>query len=109
MNIPFKDDYSNGKDRKTEIKIFDDVDVKKVVIRNTKLFINREEGFVGTGMRREEYVCDCSDIDDVIVFTKSGQMMVTKVGAKTFVGKNIIHVSVFKKKDKNFIIYFIIL
>jgi topoisomerase-4 subunit A len=95
-----KDDYSNGKDRKTEIKIFDDVDVKKVVIRNTKLFVNREEGFVGTGMRREEYVCDCSDIDDVIVFTKSGQMMVTKVGAKTFVGKNIIHVSVFKKKDK---------
>ena len=94
-----KEEYSNGKDRKTEIKIFDDVDVKKVVIRNTKLFVNREEGFVGTGMRREEYVCDCSDIDDVIVFTKSGQMMVTKVGAKTFVGKNIIHVSVFKKKD----------
>ena len=94
-----KEEYSDGKDRKTEIKIFDDVDVKKVVIRNTKLFVNREEGFVGTGMRREEYVCDCSDIDDVIVFTKSGQMMVTKVGAKTFVGKNIIHVSVFKKKD----------
>ena len=84
-----KEEYSNGKNRKTEIKIFDDVDVKKVVIRNTKLFVNREEGFVGTGMRREEYVCDCSDIDDVIVFTKSGQMMVTKVGAKTFVGKNI--------------------
>ena len=102
-----KDDYSNGKDRKTEIKIFDDVDVKKVVIRNTKLFVNREEGFVGTGMRREEYVCDCSDIDDVIVFTKSGQMMVTKVGAKTFVGKNIIHVSVFKKKDKRTIYNYI--
>ena len=102
-----KEEYSNGKDRKTEIKIFDDVDVKKVVIRNTKLFVNREEGFVGTGMRREEYVCDCSDIDDVIVFTKSGQMMVTKVGAKTFVGKNIIHVSVFKKKDKRTIYNYI--
>ena len=102
-----KQEYNNGKDRKTEIKIFDDVDVKKVVIRNTKLFVNREEGFVGTGMRREEYVCDCSDIDDVIVFTKSGQMMVTKVGAKTFVGKNIIHVSVFKKKDKRTIYNYI--
>ena len=102
-----KEDYSNGKDRKTEIKIFDDVDVKKVVIRNTKLFVNRVEGFVGTGMKREEYVCDCSDIDDVIVFTKSGQMMVTKVGTKTFVGKNIIHVSVFKKKDKRTIYNYI--
>ena len=102
-----KEEYSNGKNRKTEIKIFDDVDVKKVVIRNTKLFVNRVEGFVGTGMKREEYVCDCSDIDDVIVFTKSGQMMVTKVGTKTFVGKNIIHVSVFKKKDKRTIYNYI--
>ena len=61
--------------------------------------IVRVEGFVGTGMRREEYVCDCSDIDDIIVFTKSGSMMVTKVDTKTFVGKNILHVAVFKKKD----------
>ena len=94
-----KTDYSKSRDRKTEIKIFDDVDVKKVVIRNTKLFVNREEGFVGTGMRREEYVCDCSDIDDIIVFTKAGKMMVTKVDTKTFVGKNIVHLAVFKKKD----------
>ena len=71
----------------------------KVVIRNTKLYVNRVEGFVGTGMRREEYVCDCSDIDDIIVFTKSGTMMVTKVDTKTFIGKNILHVAVFKKKD----------
>ncbi|MEC8830143.1 MAG: DNA gyrase/topoisomerase IV subunit A, partial [Bacteroidota bacterium] len=92
-------EYGKGKERKTEIKIFDDVDVTKVVIRNTKLFVNRIEGFVGTGMRREEYVCDCSDIDDIIVFTKSGSMMVTKVDTKTFVGKNILHVAVFKKKD----------
>ena len=92
-------DYGKGKERKTEIKVFDDVDVTKVVIRNTKLYVNRIEGFVGTGMRREEYVCDCSDIDDIIVFTKSGTMMVTKVDTKTFIGKNILHVAVFKKKD----------
>lgn len=95
-----KSDYGNGKQRKTEIRVFDDVDATKVVIRNTKLYVNREEGFVGTSMRRDEYVCDCSDIDDIIVFTKSGKMMVTKVDSKTFVGKNIIHVAVFKKKDK---------
>ena len=94
-----KTDYGKGKERNTEIKVFDDVDATKVVIRNTKLYVNREEGFIGTAMRREEYVCDCSDIDDIIVFTKSGQMMVTKVDSKTFVGKNIIHVAVFKKKD----------
>ena len=94
-----KTDYGKGKERKTEIKVFDDVDVTKVVIRNTKLYVNRAEGFVGTGMRREEYVCDCSDIDDIIVFTKSGTMMVTKVDTKTFIGKNILHVAVFKKRD----------
>lgn len=94
-----KTEYGEGKRRKTEIKVFDDVDATKVVIRNTKLFVNREEGFVGTGLKRDEYVCDCSDIDDIIVFTKEGKMMVTKVDTKTFVGKNIIHVAVFKKKD----------
>jgi len=95
-----KKDYGEGKERKTEIRIFADVDATKVVIRNTKLYVNREEGFVGTSLRRDEYVCDCSDIDDIIVFTKEGKMMVTKVDSKTFVGKNIIHVAVFKKKDK---------
>ena len=94
-----KTEYGEGKNRKTEIKVFDDVDATKVVIRNTKLYVNREEGFVGTGLKRDEYVCDCSDIDDIIVFTKNGKMMVTKVDTKTFVGKNIIHVAVFKKKD----------
>ena len=94
-----KKDYSNEKQRKTEIKIFDDVDVRKVVIRNTKLYVNREEGFIGTSLRRDEYVCDCSDIDDIIVFTENCNMMVTRVGSKTFIGKNIIHVAVFKKKD----------
>ena len=95
-----KKDYGEGKERKTEIRTFDDVDASKVVIRNTKLYVNREEGFIGTSLRRDEYVADCSDIDDIIVFTKEGKMMVTKVDSKTFVGKNIIHVAVFKKKDK---------
>ncbi|PWH81508.1 DNA gyrase/topoisomerase IV subunit A [Algibacter marinivivus] len=95
-----KKEYGEGRERKTEIRTFDDVDATKVVIRNTKLYVNREEGFIGTSLRRNEYVCDCSDIDDIIVFTKEGKMMVTKVGSKTFIGKDIIHVAVFKKKDK---------
>ena len=95
-----KKDYSKNRERKTEIRIFDDVDAKKVVIRNTKLYVNRVEGFVGTSMRKDEYVCDCSDIDHIIVFTENGKMIITKVDTKTFIGKNIIHVAVFKKKDK---------
>ncbi|WP_341214859.1 DNA gyrase/topoisomerase IV subunit A [uncultured Wocania sp.] len=95
-----KKDYGKGRERKTEIRTFDDVDATKVVIRNTKLYVNREEGFIGTSLRKNEYVCDCSDIDDIIVFTKEGKMMVTKVDTKTFIGKDIIHVAVFKKKDK---------
>ncbi|WP_147678770.1 DNA gyrase/topoisomerase IV subunit A [Algibacter pacificus] len=95
-----KKEYGEGRERKTEIRTFDDVDATKVVIRNTKLYVNREEGFVGTSLRRDEYVGDCSDIDDIIVFTKTGVMMVTKVDTKTFIGKGIIHVAIFKKKDK---------
>ena len=92
--------YGVGKERKTEIRVFDDIEATKVVIRNTKLYVNREEGFVGTSFRRDEYVTDCSDIDDIIVFTQEGKVMIMKVGTKTFVGKGIIHVAVFKKKDK---------
>ena len=95
-----KKDYSDNRVRKTEIKLFDDVDATKVVIRNTKLYINREEGFIGTSLRKDEYVCDCSDIDDLIVFTKDCKVVITKVDSKTFIGKNIIHAAVFKKKDK---------
>ncbi len=95
-----KTKYGKERGRKSEIRIFDDIEATKVVIRNTKLYVNREEGFVGTSLRRDEYVTDCSDIDDIIVFTKDGKAMVTKVDSKTFVGKNIIHVAVFKKKDK---------
>ncbi len=95
-----KKDYGKGRERKTEIRVFDDIEATKVVIRNTKLYVNREEGFIGTSLRKDEYVTDCSDIDDIIVFTQEGKMVVTKVGSKTFIGKNIIFVAVFKKKDK---------
>src|SRR5690606_5356034 len=95
-----KERYGKNRERKSEIKVFDDIEATKVVIRNTKLYVNREEGFVGTSLKRDEYVTDCSDIDDIIIFTKDGKMTVTKVDAKTFVSKGIIHVAVFKKKDK---------
>ena len=94
-----KKDYGKGRERKSEIRTFDDVDAKKVVVRNLKLYVNRAEGFVGTSLRKDEYVCDCADIDDLIVFTRSGKMQVVKVDSKVFVEKDIIHVAVFKKKD----------
>ena len=95
-----KTKYGKGKERKTQIRIFEDIEAQKVVIRNTKLYVNRKEGFIGTAMKKEEYVTDCSDIDDIICFTEDGTMMVTKVDNKTFIGKNIIYVGIFKKKDK---------
>ncbi len=94
-----KTKYGKGKERKTEIRIFEDIVATKVVMRNAKLFVNREEGFVGTSLKKDEYVSDCSDIDDLIVFRSDGKMIITKVDSKTFVGKNIIHIAVFKKKD----------
>ncbi len=94
-----KKTYSKGRERKTEIRIFDDVDVKKVVVKNSKLYVNREEGFIGTSLRKDEFVEECSDIDDVIVFTESGDMIVSKIESKKFVAKNILFASVFKKKD----------
>ncbi|MFT5738121.1 MAG: topoisomerase-4 subunit A, partial [Maribacter sp.] len=95
-----KETYGKDRGRKSEIRVFDDIEATKVAIRNTKLYVNREEGFVGTSLKRDEYVTDCSDIDDIIVFTKEGKMQVNKVDSKIFVGKNIIYVAVFKKKDK---------
>jgi topoisomerase-4 subunit A len=95
-----KDIYGKGKERKTEIKIFDDIVASKVAMNNAKLYVNREEGFIGTSLKRDEFVTDCSDIDDIIVFRKDGKMTVSKVDSKTFVGKGIIYVAVFKKKDK---------
>ena len=94
-----KNNYGKDKRRKTEIKVFAGVDAKKVVVKNMKLYINREEGFIGTSIRKDEFVEECSDIDDIITFTDSGDMMVTKVDSKKFIGKNIIHAAVFKKKD----------
>ena len=95
-----KEKYGKGRERQTELRIFDDIEATKVVLRNTKLYVNREEGFVGTSLKKDEYVTDCSDIDDVIVFLRDGNMMVTKVDAKTFVGKDIIHIAIFDKSDK---------
>lgn len=91
--------YGKERERKSEIRIFDDVDAKKVVVRNQKLYLNRVEGFIGTSLRKDEYLCDCSDIDDVIVFTKEGKMQVVRVEGKVFVGKDIIHAAIFKKND----------
>jgi len=95
-----KEKYGKGRERQTELRVFDNVEATKVVLRNTKLYVNREEGFVGTSLKKDEYVGDCSDIDDVIVFLRDGTLMVTKVDAKTFIGKDIIHVAVFDKSDK---------
>lgn len=95
-----KETYGKGKERKTEIRIFDDIIASKVAMKNAKLYVNRAEGFIGTSLKRDEFVCDCSDIDNIITFRKDGKMMVTKIDSKTFVGKDIIHIAVFKKKDK---------
>ena len=95
-----KEKYGKGRERQTELRIFDDIEATKVVLRNTKLYVNKEEGFVGTSLKKDEYVTDCSDIDDVIVFLRDGKMIITKVDAKTFVGKDIIHIAIFDKSDK---------
>ena len=94
--------YGKGKERKTEIAIFDVVEVKQVAANNEKLYVNRAEGFVGYGkdMKKEEFISECSDIDDVIVFTKEGNMKVVRNAEKIFVGKDIIHVAVWKKNDE---------
>ncbi|MCG9792402.1 DNA gyrase/topoisomerase IV subunit A [Flavobacterium algicola] len=98
--VKLKEKYGKGRERKTELRVFDDIEATKVILRNTKLYVNKAEGFIGTSLKRDEYVTDCSDIDDVIVFLRDGSMMVTKVDAKTFIGKDIIHVSIFDKSDK---------
>lgn len=95
-----KDKYGKGRERQTEIRNFDTIEATKVVLRNTKLYINREEGFIGTSLKRDEYIADCSDIDDVIVFLRDGRMMVAKVDDKKFIGKDIIYAAVFDKNDK---------
>lgn len=91
--------YGKGKERRTEIKLFETIQATKVAIANTKLYVNRKEGFIGSSLKKDEFVVECSDIDDIIVFKKDGSMVVTKVADKTFVGKDIIHVDVFRKTD----------
>ncbi|WP_396178481.1 DNA gyrase/topoisomerase IV subunit A [Flavobacterium sp.] len=95
-----KEKYGKGRERQTELRIFDDIEATKVILRNTKLYVNREEGFFGTGLKKDEYVADCSEIDDVIVFLRDGSMIISKVDDKKFVGKDIIHIAVFDKQDK---------
>ena len=92
--------YGKGRERKTEIKLFEAIQAKQVAIANTKLYVNREDGFIGTGLKKDELVTDCSDLDDIVAFTKSGKMKVVKVADKTFIGKDIIHVAVFRKNDE---------
>ena len=94
-----KKKYGTDKKRKTEIKIFESIDATKVVVANKKLYVNREEGFIGTSLRKDEFISDCSDIDDIIVIRDNGLMQVVKIDSKVFVGKGIIHAAVFKKKD----------
>jgi topoisomerase-4 subunit A len=92
--------FGKGRERKTEIRQFEQISAKQVVIANTKIYMNREEGFIGKALKKDEFVADCSDLDDIIVFTKRGIMKVVKVADKTFVGKDIIHAAVFNKNDE---------
>jgi topoisomerase-4 subunit A len=95
-----REKYSKDRERKTELRIFDKVEATQVALANAKLYVNREDGFIGSGMKKDEFVCDCSDIDDIIVFREDGKYVVSKIQDKVFVGKGIIHVAVFKKGDE---------
>jgi len=95
-----KKKYGEGKERKTEIKTFETIVASRVAATNVKLYVNKEEGFAGYGMKKDEFVCDCSDLDDIIAFRRDGTMIVTKISEKAFVGKDIIYINVFKKNDE---------
>jgi topoisomerase-4 subunit A len=92
--------YGKGRERKTEIKLFDTIQAKSVAIANTKLYANFADGFIGTSLKKDEFITECSDLDDIIAFTKGGIMKVVKVSDKTFIGKDILHVAVFQKNDE---------
>lgn len=98
--VHLKTKYGKGRERKTEIRSFESIVASKVVVRNEKLYIDRKEGFVGTSLKKDEFVSDCSDIDDIIVFRRDGSYFITKVADKAFIGKNPLYVAVFKKNDK---------
>lgn len=91
--------YGKGRERKTEIKVFDTIQVSEIAIANTKLYINRDEGFIGTSLKKDELLCECSDVDSIIAFTREGKMKVVKVADKIFIGKDILHAEIFKKLD----------
>ena len=95
-----KKKYGKGKERKTEIRSFDIIEASKVVVRNEKMYVNRKEGFVGTALKKDEFVGECADIDDVIVFRKAGSYQIVKVSDKVFIGKDIIHAAIFRKGDE---------
>ena len=92
--------YGKGRERKTEIVVFDEIRAAEVVANNAKLYVNRVDGFIGTGLKKDDFVCDCSDIDDIVIFRRDGVMKVVRVDEKTFVGKDIIHVAVWHKNDE---------
>jgi topoisomerase IV subunit A len=94
-----KKKYGPGRERKTEIRQFEVIEARQVVMNNVKLYANREEGFIGFGLKKDEFICDCSDLDEVIVFRRDGAMMVTKMAEKSYVGKDIMHIAIFKKGD----------
>lgn len=95
--------YGKGRERKTEIRTFDTIEATVVAANNAKLYVNRSDGFVGYGLKKDEFVCDCSDLDDIIVFRRDGKCVVTKIQEKGFVGKDIIHVAVFRKGDERMV------
>ncbi len=92
--------FGKGKERRTQITNFETIEAVQVVANNAKLYVNRADGFIGTGLKKDEFICECSDIDDIITFTKDGKFQVNRIGDKVFVGKNIIHVAVWKKSDE---------
>jgi len=92
--------FGKGHERKTEIKPFDTIQARQVVIANTKLYINRAEGFIGTGLKKDEFLAECSDLDDIIAFTKRGMMKIIRVADKTFIGKDILYAAIFQKNDE---------
>lgn len=95
-----KDKYGKNFPRRTELRNFDTIEAAKVVEANEKLYINREEGFIGTSLKKNEFIANCSDLDDVIIFYRDGKYLITPVADKKFVGKNILHINIFKKNDK---------
>ncbi len=95
-----KKKYGKGRERKTELRSFDTIEAAAVAVNNVKLYINREEGFAGTSLKRDEFICDCSDLDDFIVFRNDGTFMVSKVSNKTYIGTNILHIDIFRKNDE---------